>query len=88
MIDSLQPVVPGITLTEEVEHDGERQWRCGILKLKFKNKEFETLFRLFFEKANRSLLVVVCFLMVFLGSLYFLDFLASRKVKNIACCKC
>lgn len=85
MVESLQPIVPGIALTEDVEHDGEREWRCGILKLKFTNKEFEKLYRLFFEKANRSLLVVVCCLMVFLGSLYFLNFLASRKVRNTAC---
>ena len=84
MVDSLQPVVTGIALTEDIE-DGEREWKFGFLKLKFKNKEFEKLYRLFFEKANRSLLVVVCCLMVFLGALYFLNFLVGGKVRNSAC---
>ena len=77
---SIPKPVPGIALTEDVEFDGEREWRFGILKLKFINKEFEKLYRLFFEKVNRSLLVVVCALMVFVGAMYFLNFLAQRKV--------
>ena len=84
MGESLQPVIPGIALTEDVEFE-EREYRFGFLQLKFKNKEFEKLYRLFFEKVNRSLLVVVCILMVFLGTLYFLSFLAQRKVSNFAC---
>lgn len=85
MADSQQLAAPVIALTEDVEIDGQREWIYGILKLKFKNKEFEKLYRLFFEKVNRSLLVVVCCLMVFLGIFYFLNFLAGEKVSDIAC---
>ena len=83
MVDSIQEkAIPGIALTEDVENDREREWVFGLLKLKFINDEFEKLYRLFFEKVNRSLLVVVCCLMVFVGALYFLNFLAQRKVRK------
>ncbi|XP_065903234.1 adenylate cyclase type 6-like [Dysidea avara] len=72
-----------IGLTEDVESDGEREWTFGILKLTFKNQEFETLYRLFFEKVNRSLLVIVCCLMVFYGAVYFLDFFVQEKFDGI-----
>jgi len=83
MMTNLKGPTAQIGLTEDVESDGEREWTFGILKLTFKNQEFETLYRLFFEKVNRSLLVIVCCLMVFLGAIYFLDFFAQEKVRII-----
>jgi len=80
-MESLRGHNAQIGLTEDIESDGQREWTFGILKLTFKNQEFETLYRLFFEKVNRSLLVIVCCLMVFLGAVYFLDFFAQEKVR-------